>query len=80
MLIWKYILVSFYTLRRKLTYMWLDEYTQAPLPYPRHGLVNINGEYYKATTNKGWILLFELNDDGTYNYNKLTHEFRDDGY
>jgi hypothetical protein len=81
MVIWKYILVIFYTLRRKITYqLFDDEYSMPPVPMPRYGLVIIDGEYHPARTNKGWILFHEINYDGTYNYNKLTHEFRDDGY
>jgi len=57
-----------------------DNYTAIPLPYPRHGLVYRDGQYTKAVSDRGWILLFEINYDGTYNYNKLTHEFREDGY
>lgn len=81
MVIWKYILVMFYTLRRKITYfLFDDEYTMPPLPQPRYGFVNINGQRHKAIKNKGWVLFYEINYDGTYNYDKLTHEFRDDGY
>ncbi len=81
MVIWKYILVMFYTLRRKITYLLFDDgYTMPPVSMPRYGFVNIDGQRYKATKNKGWILFYEINYDGTYNYDKLTHEFRGDGY